>query len=113
MCRTARIARARSRNNRSRRSRARCRDFQPLLRQTVLKVPLLAALPGSRPLAGTRRISFKHLANDPLSVFPRRGGSGFDERIMGVCHKAGFTPGLLDGEGDWDASLAGKNSARP
>ncbi|MBI4501306.1 MAG: LysR family transcriptional regulator [Gemmatimonadetes bacterium] len=72
-------------------------DSRLLQRETVLQVPLLAALPESHALAGSRQISLQQLSGDPFVLFPQRKGSGFYERIMSVCQRAGFTPRVLEG----------------
>ena len=65
--------------------------------QTVLRIPILAALPEFHPLARVGPISLKQLANEPFILFPHRRGSGFYEHAVGICLKAGFMPKLLEG----------------
>src|SRR5438105_14275426 len=47
-----------------------------LARETVMEVPLLAALPKSHPLASADSISLKQLSGDPFILFGQRRGSG-------------------------------------
>lgn len=68
-----------------------------LKHETVLRVPLVAVLPKSHPLAQADRISLKQLAKDPFILFAHRQGSGFYERVVGVCQKAGFVPKVIEG----------------
>ncbi|PYO88580.1 MAG: LysR family transcriptional regulator [Gemmatimonadetes bacterium] len=67
-----------------------------LKRETVLELPLLAALPRSHPLASAGIISLKQLSGDPFVLFGQRRGSGFYERILGICHGSGFSPRVLE-----------------
>jgi DNA-binding transcriptional LysR family regulator len=67
-----------------------------LKRETVLELPLLAALPKSHPLASARRLSMKQLAAEPFVLFGQRRGSGYYERVLGICQSCGFTPRVLE-----------------
>jgi len=67
-----------------------------LARETVLELPLLAALPKSHPLASAKTISLKQLSEDPFVLFGRQRGSGFYERVLSVCHACGFSPKVLE-----------------
>src|SRR5437667_11723780 len=67
-----------------------------LKRETVLELPLLAALPRSHPLASAGSISLKQLSGDPFVLFGQRRGSGFYERVLGICHGCGFSPRVLE-----------------
>src|SRR5207237_8847915 len=65
-------------------------------RETVMELPLLAALPKSHPLASANSISLKQLSGDPFVLFGQRRGSGFYERILSICQACGFTPKVLE-----------------
>src|SRR5438105_490610 len=67
-----------------------------LARETVMEVPLLAALPKSHPLASADSISLKQLSGDPFVLFGQRRGSGFYERTLSICQASGFTPKVLE-----------------
>lgn len=67
-----------------------------LKRETVLELPLLAALPKSHALARSKRVSLKQLSTDPFVLFGQRRGSGFYERVLGICQRNGFTPRVLE-----------------
>jgi len=67
-----------------------------LRRETVLELPLLAALPKSHRLASADRVSLKQLSRDPFVLFGQRRGSGFYERVLAICHACGFTPRVLE-----------------
>jgi DNA-binding transcriptional LysR family regulator len=64
--------------------------------ETVMEVPLLAALSKSHPLASTSRVSLKQLSGDPFVLFGHRRGSAFHERILSICQACGFTPKVLE-----------------
>jgi len=67
-----------------------------LARETVMELPLLAALPKSHPLASANSISLKQLSGDPFVLFGQRRGSGFYERILSICQACGFSPKVLE-----------------
>jgi DNA-binding transcriptional LysR family regulator len=53
-------------------------------------------LPRSHPLASAGTISLKQLSGDPFVLFGQRRGSGFYERVLGICHGSGFSPRVLE-----------------
>ena len=61
----------------------------------VLKLPLLAALPTSHPLASSDRLSLKQLSRQPFVLFGERK-SGFHGRVLALCNSCGFTPQVFD-----------------
>jgi DNA-binding transcriptional LysR family regulator len=65
-------------------------------REVVLEVPLLAAVPQAHPLAAAKRLSLKQLAAEAFVLFGQRRGSGFYERMLAICHAAGFTPRVVE-----------------
>jgi DNA-binding transcriptional LysR family regulator len=67
-----------------------------LKREIVLELPLLAAVPRSHSLASAQTLSLKELAEEPFVLFGQRRGSGFYERVLGICHASGFTPRVLE-----------------
>jgi DNA-binding transcriptional LysR family regulator len=69
----------------------------PLLkRETVLELPLLAALPKTHRLARAKTVSLAQLSGDPFILFGQRRGSGFFERVLAICNASGFTPRVLE-----------------
>jgi DNA-binding transcriptional LysR family regulator len=68
-----------------------------LKRETLARLPLVAALSANHPLARNRHIALKQLAGDPFILFPHQLGSGFYECVIAVCQAAGFAPRVLDG----------------
>lgn len=67
-----------------------------LKREVVLEVPLLAGVAKSHALASAKSLSLKQLADEPFVIFGQRRGSGFYERVLGICHSCGFTPRVVD-----------------
>lgn len=65
-------------------------------RETVMELPLLAALPKSHPLASAKSISLKQLAGDTFVLFGHQRGSGYYERVLKICELSGFTPKVLE-----------------
>jgi DNA-binding transcriptional LysR family regulator len=63
-----------------------------LLCSTVVREPVVAALPDFHPLARTRSIALKQLAGEPFVSLPRRLIPGFHDQITAACRRAGFTP---------------------
>jgi DNA-binding transcriptional LysR family regulator len=72
--------------------------FQSALlnREIVLALPLLAALPPGHAYASAPRVSLAQLARDPFVLFGQRQGSGFYQRVLGICQSCGFTPQILE-----------------
>lgn len=67
-----------------------------LKRETVVELPLLAALPKSHSLAAARQVSLKQLSADAFVMFGQRRGSGFNQRVLGICRGSGFTPQVVE-----------------
>lgn len=60
--------------------------------ETLLVVPLMAALPEGHPLAERRRIALEALKDEPWVFFPRAVASRLYDEIIRVCTEAGFAP---------------------
>jgi DNA-binding transcriptional LysR family regulator len=65
--------------------------------ETVLRLPLVAALPASHRLGGSKSISLKQLPRENFILISRRRGAGFFELVTGLCQRAGFVPNAWDG----------------
>ncbi len=63
--------------------------------ETVLQEPLILALYEGHPLANKPQISVRMLADEPFIIFPRDQGSGFFDQIVSFCHRAGFSPKVV------------------
>ncbi|TXI89164.1 MULTISPECIES: LysR substrate-binding domain-containing protein [unclassified Cupriavidus] len=60
----------------------------------VAKIPLVAALPASHPLADKARIDLAALAAEPFIVIPRESAPGYFDLTVSTCLQAGFSPNL-------------------
>jgi len=61
--------------------------------RTIHREPLLAALPGSHPLARARgRIRLAALADTPFILFPRPLAPSLYDAVVSFCRSAGFSP---------------------
>lgn len=60
--------------------------------KTVLREPLVLALPEAHPLSAEPQISLSRLANEPFVMFPRLYEPGLYEKYMQAFRNAGFTP---------------------
>lgn len=63
--------------------------------RVVVDQPFVAALPARHPLAKERSLATGALANEPFVIFPRRTGPGLYDRVLSLCHHAGFTPRIV------------------
>ncbi len=59
---------------------------------TVLREPLMVALPRSHRLAGQKVIHLKSLAEEKFILGPRSTGAGYHDRVVSLCHQSGFEP---------------------
>lgn len=64
-------------------------EFDQLL---VSSEPFCCCLPSDHPLAGTKPIALRHLAGAPFVLFSRVVSPEYHERILAICHSAGFHP---------------------
>jgi DNA-binding transcriptional LysR family regulator len=61
---------------------------------TLLREPLVAALPRTHRLAGAKRINLVSLAKDPFIFTPREAAPALHDTIMVYCQSHGFTPSV-------------------
>lgn len=69
-------------------------DIGSMRCQVVARVPLVAALSSSHPLAGARQISLGRLRDDSFIVIPREIAPGFHDLVTATCMSAGFSPSV-------------------
>jgi DNA-binding transcriptional LysR family regulator len=68
----------------------------PVLRiETVLREPLVVVLPADHALASSPSIALERLAREPFVMFSRQQGTTFYDRIVSLCHQAGFSPRVV------------------
>lgn len=69
-------------------------DIGSMRCQVVARVPLVAALSSTHPLAGARQISLGRLRDDSFIVIPREIAPGFHDLVTATCMSAGFSPSV-------------------
>lgn len=72
-----------------------------LAHTTIYREPLIALLPRSHILAQRSSIAPGELAQESFVTFHAESGPAFYERILRVCHIAGFIPHLAQVTGEW------------
>lgn len=60
--------------------------------EAVLQEPFLIALPEHHPLAQCPGLTLAMLKDEAFITFPRQQSPSFNEQILRLCQKAGFTP---------------------
>lgn len=63
--------------------------------ETLLKEPLLVALPEQHPSAVHLALSVEALAHEHFIIFPRPQGPGLYDQIISLCQQAGFSPHIV------------------
>src|SRR5262245_51192278 len=72
------------------------REDLPVTVETILREPLVVALPDHHPLAKREKVPLAKLADEDWILFPRQVGPGFHSRVTQVCQQgAGFTPRVV------------------
>ena len=70
-------------------------DDRDVSTRTILREPLIAALPLSHPLARRKHVKLAQLAGEPFILFPRALGPNFFDQIVGACRRSGFGPKIV------------------
>lgn len=63
-----------------------------LVIHTLLKEPLVVALPAGHPSAKQRQLKLRDLRNEPFVMFPRDHGPGLYDLVLSLCRAAQFSP---------------------
>jgi len=66
-------------------------DEPDLATETILRRPIVIALPRNHPLAARARVPLHLLANEPHIMFARRMGPKLFDAVLAACREAGFT----------------------
>jgi len=66
-----------------------------LVYRTVLREPLLAALPSSHRLARAPGLHLAALAGEPFVLYPSHPRPSWTEFVVGLCQSAGFEPNIV------------------
>lgn len=62
---------------------------------TILKEPLVVALPERHPLTQSGAIALSTLASESFILFPRPLAPGLYDQVIGLCQKARFSPKVV------------------
>jgi DNA-binding transcriptional LysR family regulator len=83
-------------------------DRVPATLKTMLvdSEPFVACLPEGHRAARARRVRLSALAGDPFVLFSRTGSPDYFERIVRMCHDAGFEPLVRHEVRHWLSVLA-------
>lgn len=68
--------------------------------ELVSTEPLLVAVNEGHPLASQPSVTFSQLAHHPLVVFPTGARPNFVDKVIRLCHEAGFVPEISQEVGD-------------
>jgi LysR family transcriptional regulator, benzoate and cis,cis-muconate-responsive activator of ben and cat genes len=74
--------------------------------ETILREPVLVALPDDHRLAQQRAVSLSDLAHEPLILFPAGERMNFIDVVIGLFKSAGIEPKIAQEVGDAVAGLA-------
>jgi DNA-binding transcriptional LysR family regulator len=65
---------------------------EDLLSETIVREPLLVALPEAHPRAVADLLPLRALADEPFILFPRHPRPSYADYVHSVCEQAGFSP---------------------
>ena len=74
---------------------------EALVREPLLREPLVAVLPPGHPLAARRRLPLSALAEEPFVHFPREVAPTLHDQLMALCRAAGFAPRVVQVAQEW------------
>ena len=66
-------------------------DDSGLATETVMRRPIMIALPPGHGLAGRDRVPLKELSGEPQIMFARSNGPRFFDAVLAACREAGFS----------------------
>lgn len=66
-------------------------DDAGLATETVMRQPIMIALPRDHPLARRQRVPLQALAGEPQIMFARSNGPRFFDAVLAACREAGFS----------------------
>jgi DNA-binding transcriptional LysR family regulator len=69
-----------------------------LRQETIVREPLIVALPSEHPLSAQPAIRFADLAAEPFILYPPQ--SSYADYILQLCHAAGFDPLVIQKTGE-------------
>ena len=72
---------------------------------TLLREPMLAALPASHRLAGQASVNLEELASDTLVVYPVRPRPGYADQVLGLFARQGLRPASVSEANEMQTAL--------
>jgi len=63
--------------------------------ETLLVEPFIVAMPADHPLAAAGEVPVDALRDQPLIMVPDRAGLRYYSQVLGMCHRAGFVPRVV------------------
>lgn len=69
-------------------------DSRGLMVETILREPLIVALPQNHYLSDQLEVDLADLKDEIFIICPRHYKCGLYDHVISVCHQAGFTPKL-------------------
>lgn len=63
--------------------------------EVILRERLLVAVPATHRLADRDAVQLREIAREAFILFPRAQGPGSHDRILRLCHEAGFVPEIV------------------
>jgi DNA-binding transcriptional LysR family regulator len=66
-------------------------DDAGLATETVMRQPIMIALPPDHPLASRQRVPLEALSGEPQIMFARSNGPRFFDAVLAACREAGFS----------------------
>lgn len=66
-------------------------DDAGLATETVMRQPIVVALPEDHPLARRHRVPLEALSGEPQIMFARSNGPRFFDAVLAACREAGFS----------------------
>ena len=74
--------------------------------ETLLNEPFAVALPRDHPLAALPEVPVAALSQETLIMLPRRVGLRYYSQVLGMCHRAGFSPEVVHEIGHLPTAVA-------
>lgn len=73
--------------------------------RVVAREPLVAVLPKTHALAAEARVPLAGLARDSFILYPRADSPAIRDTIISLCHRAGFSPAIVQESGEMQTIL--------
>ena len=66
-----------------------------LIIETILREPIILAIPENHPLASQSEVRVRQLEGEPFIMFQRDRGCGLYDKVIALCQRAGFSPRVI------------------